>query len=68
MPESKFGVFVDVGTMHHFSKMQKGIALAISMGSEEIKGEENFLLRISTHHVKSDQIETLKEKIMNLKQ
>lgn len=34
MPESRIGLFVDVGAMYHINKLQRGIALAMILSCE----------------------------------
>lgn len=34
MPESRIGLFVDVGAMYHINKLPKGIAKAMILGCE----------------------------------
>ena len=39
MPESRIGLFVDVGMMYNLVKINKGLALAMILACERVKGK-----------------------------
>ena len=56
MPESRIGLFVDVGAMFYLSKIPRGVALAMVLGCDRIKGEMARILGFATHFVSSKDI------------
>ena len=39
MPESRIGLFVDIGMMYNLTKINRGLALAMAIACERIKGK-----------------------------
>lgn len=42
MPESRIGLFVDVGAMYHITKLPQGVAKAMILGCERQQGERVY--------------------------
>lgn len=67
VPESRIGLFVDVGMMFHLHKVPEQVALAMLLACERVKGERVKLLELSTHYIGSSGVAGVQDKIMSLK-
>lgn len=47
MPESRIGLFVDIGMMYNLNKIDRGLALAMTMACERVKAKNLKLINFA---------------------
>ena len=59
MPESRIGLFVDVGMMYHLSKVDQALALAMSISCERVKGKNLKIANFAEYYIPLEKFENL---------
>lgn len=63
MPETKIGIFPDIGIGYYFSKMKKDLALYLSLLGDSISGSDLINLGLADYYIKKQDIENIKEEL-----
>jgi len=63
MPETKIGIFPDVGGGRYLSRLRGRLAQYLALTGARLNGAECQELRLATHYIPSDRVETAKERI-----
>jgi len=63
MPETKIGIFPDVGGGRYLSRLRGRLAQYLALTGARLNGAECQELRLATHYIPSDRLETAKERI-----
>lgn len=66
MPETAIGLFPDVGGSFFMPKLKGGLGLYLALTGYRLKGADCVHAGIATHMCKQEEIQTLKEELINL--
>lgn len=65
MPETKIGLFPDVGACHHLARMPDEIGLYLGLTGRSIGRADAYHLGLATHCIASDRFEEIKQLLAN---
>ena len=63
MPETAIGIFPDVGGGRYLSRLRGRLAQYLALTGARLNGAECTALRLATHYIPSDRLETVKARI-----
>lgn len=63
MPETTIGIFPDVGGGRYLSRLRGRLAQYLALTGARLNGAECKALRLATHYIPSERLETVKERI-----
>lgn len=66
MPETLIGLFPDVGTMYHLTKIQKGVAFAVAILGMRLKGVEVLISGLAEKFVLKENFENIQKDIFDM--